>query len=150
MRTFTITKKQAEELKEGLIVRVNNKKIALHDCKVVLCNTKFPPFTRVIPAYRSTKDTLNLTTAETLQAMTDLVTYVYRSSGAKNATGKVMSREQQIKENKARVIKIVLTPIVDIKKGDELNPMNYRWECVEDTTFGEEVRVLVINSVEEF
>lgn len=80
--------------------------------------------------YITSSDMLNLTEKETKGVMNTGKLAVYRSSGALNAKGEVMTREEQIKEGVARCI-VITAHIINGKAPG--NPTSYQYDIISDT-----------------
>lgn len=158
MKTLVVTNEQASMLKKGCLVVVNGVKIVLDtNGKPCIAESNYKPYPAVLPSSLRPNDTLNLTDDETKQAMiyawheneNDRAYLVYRSSGAKNESGKPLTREEQIKLNKARKIKVLATPLENTPMYSN-DPTLYKWSCFEPVVVGEQVHLQVIAQVEEF
>ena len=87
-------------------------------------------YTKVNP-YMADNSALNLTQAETEQCFKNGSVEVYRSSGAKDSDGNVLTREQQIKQGCARVISVVCTLKEGHKEGSQ-DYADYDWLIIKD------------------
>ena len=119
MKVLTITTEEKRRLLSGGVVKVNGVAVVLdtngRPCECVSSNHPYPA---VIPSNLRPADTLNLTDNETIEVMKKGETIVYRSSGAKDVTGKPYTREQQIKLGVARCIKVTATLKDETRKED--------------------------------
>ena len=106
-------------------VRVANINGAM--CLAITTNSAY---TKVNP-YMADNSALNLTQAETEQCFKNGSVEVYRSSGAKDSGGNVLTREQQIKQGCARVISVVCTLKEGHKEGSQ-DYADYDWLIIKD------------------
>lgn len=98
--------------------------------KMCLAITTNSAYTKVNP-YMADNSALNLTQAETEQCFKNGSVEVYRSSGAKDSDGNVLTREQQIKQGCARVISVVCTLKEGHKEGSQ-DYADYEWLIIKD------------------
>ena len=96
--------------------------------KMCLAITTNNAYTKVNP-YTAETTALNLTAEETKTAMSKGAVEVFRSSGAKDSEGNVLTREEQIKQGCARVISVVAS-LKEGCKGN--NPADFEWLIIKD------------------
>lgn len=87
-------------------------------------------YTKVNP-YLNESNELNLTKEETEECFKNGSVDVFRSSGAKDTSGRVLTREEQIKSGCARMISVVCTLKEGAKEGST-NKLDYDWLIIKD------------------